>query len=84
MAVNTGFKRLNEFDYLTELSDEARTVLDIPENAEIVNITDQFRNGGPIVISYSIKTTDEERQDNRRRLQYAIDNALDKLSYKMA
>lgn len=80
MAVKTGYKRLKEFDYLTELSEKAREALDIPANADIVNITNKFCEGGPIVISYSMPTSDAERQENRRRLQYAIDEALDELS----
>lgn len=80
MAVKLGYKRLKEFEYLTELSERAKEALDIPEDAEVVNITDKFREDGPIVISYSTRTTDAERQENRRRLQYAIDGALDELS----
>lgn len=77
MAIRPGYKRLKEFDYLTELSEAARESLDIPEDAEVVNITDEFRNGGPIVVSYTRKTTDEQRQKNRDRLQAAIDSAFD-------
>ena len=82
MAVKSGYKRLNEFDYLAELSERAREALDIPEDAEVINITDKFRDGGPIVISYSRATTEAERQENRRRLQYAIDGALDEISHR--
>jgi hypothetical protein len=81
MAVKTGYKRLKEFDYLTELSEEARAALDIPADANVINITDKFREGGPIVISYSRPTSEAERQENRRRLQYAIDEALDNLPH---
>lgn len=77
MAIRPGYKRLKEFDYLTELSEAARESLDIPEDAEVVNITDEFRNGGPIVVSYTRKTTEEQRQKNRDRLQAAIDSAFD-------
>lgn len=77
MAIKPGYKRLKEFDYLTELSEEARASLDIPEDAEVVNITDRFREGGPIVVSYTRKTTEEQRQENHRRLQDAIDSAFD-------
>ena len=77
MAIKPGYKRLKEFDYLTELSEEAREALDIPEDAEVVNITDRFREGGPIVVSYTRRASDEERQKNRERLQSAIDSAFD-------
>lgn len=77
MAVQPGMKRLKEFDYLTELSEEARQALDIPEDSEVVNITDHWREGGPIVISHMKKVTDEQRAENRRRLQNAIDKAFD-------
>lgn len=77
MAIKPGYKRLKEFDYLTELSEEARASLDIPEDAEVVNITDRFREGGPIVVSWRIPTTEEQRQKNRERLQAAIDSAFD-------
>lgn len=77
MAIKPGYKRLKEFDYLTELSEEAREALDIPEDAEVVNITDRFREGGPIVVSYTRRASDEERQKNRKRLQSAIDSAFD-------
>ncbi len=77
MAIKPGYKRLKEFDYLTELSEKAREALDIPEDAEVVNITDNFRQGGPIVVSYTRKTTDAQREHNRKRLQYAIDSAFD-------
>lgn len=77
MAVKQGMKRIKEFDYLTELSEMAREALDIPEDAEIVNITDQFRKGGPIVVSYTKKTSEVQRQENRHKLQNAIDSALD-------
>lgn len=77
MAIRPGYRRLKEFDYLTELSEEARESLDIPEDAEVVNITDRFREGGPIVVSYTRKTTEEQRQKNRERLQVAIDDAFD-------
>lgn len=79
MAVKTGYKRLKEFGDLTELSERAKEALDIPENAEVINITNKFREGGPIVISYSLPTSDIERQENRRKLQYAVDRALDEL-----
>ena len=82
MAVKSGYKRLKEFDYLTELSEEARAALDIPADASVVNITDRFREGGPIVISYSRQTSDAERRENRRRLQYAIDSALDDITLR--
>lgn len=82
MAIKPGYKRLKEFDYLTELSEEARASLDIPENAEVVNITDKFREGGPIVVSYTIRGTDEQRKENRRNLQTAIDNALDDIALR--
>lgn len=77
MAIRPGYKRLKEFDYLTELSEAARESLDIPEDAEVVNITDHFREGGPIVVSYTRRGTEEQRQENRRRLQNAIDSAFD-------
>lgn len=77
MAVQPGMKRLKEFDYLTELSEEARQALDIPEDAEVVNITDKWREDGPIVVSYTRKTSDEQRAENRRRLQSAIDRAFE-------
>lgn len=77
MAVEKGMKRLKDFDYLTELSETARQALDIPEDAEVVNITDKFREGGPIVISYTRKTDEEQRIKNRTNLQRAIDGAFD-------
>ncbi|MBE6733378.1 MAG: hypothetical protein E7561_05210 [Ruminococcaceae bacterium] len=77
MAVEKGMKRLKEFDYLTELSETARQALDIPEDAEVVNITDKFREGGPIVVSYTRKTDAEQRTKNRADLQRAIDYAFD-------
>ncbi len=77
MAIKPGYKRLKEFDYLTELSEEARASLDIPEDAEVVNITDRFREGGPIVVSYTRKTSEAQRQENHRKLQDAIDSAFD-------
>lgn len=77
MAIRPGYKRLKEFDYLTELSEKARESLDIPEDAEVVNITDRFREGGPIVVSYTRTGTEKQRQENRRRLQNAIDSAFD-------
>ncbi len=77
MAVKSGMKRLKEFDYLTELSEKAREALDIPEDAEVVNITDRFREGGPIVVSYTRKVSEEVRLHNRRRLQDAVDSAFD-------
>ncbi len=77
MAIKPGYKRLPDFDYLIELSEEARETLDIPENAKGVNITDNFCNGGPIVISSSLPTTEEQREDNKKRLQYAIDAAFE-------
>ena len=76
MAVQPGMRRLKEFDYLTELSEEARQALDIPEDAEVVNITDQWKEDGPIVISYTRKTSPEQRAENKRRLQCAIDKAI--------
>lgn len=76
MAVQPGMRRLKEFDYLTELSKEARQALDIPEDAEVVKITDHWKEDGPIVISYTRKTGPEQRAENRRRLQNAIDKAI--------
>lgn len=76
MSVQPGMRRLKEFDYLTELSEEARQALDIPEDAEVVNITDHWREGGPIVVSSTRKTSPEQRAENRRRLQCAIDKAI--------
>ena len=77
MAVEKGMKRLKEFDYLTELSENARQALDIPEDAEVVNITDKFREGGPIVVSYTRKTSEEQLIKNRADLQRAIDGAFE-------
>lgn len=82
MAVKSGYKRLKEFDYLTELSERAKEALEIPEDAKVINITDKFREGGPIVISYSRPTSDAERRENRRRLQYAIDDAFDAVLHR--
>lgn len=80
MAVKAGMKRLKEFDYLTELSEEAHEALDIPEDAEVLNITDHFREGGPIVVLYTRKTSAEQRAKNRERLQAAIDDAIDDIA----
>lgn len=77
MAVKAGMKRLEEFDYLTELSDEARAALDIPEDAEVLNITDHFREGGAIVVSYTRKRSETELEKNRQKLQSTIDSVFD-------
>lgn len=84
MAVRPGYRRLKEFDYLTELSEEARESLDVPEDAIVTKIIDEFRSGGPIVVTYTRPTTEEQRKENRRRLQYAIDDALDKVAERCA
>ena len=70
-------KRLSQFDYLSKYGEKARAATDIPDDAEIVNITDDFENGGPIVISYTRRASDEEIQRRQRNLQTAIDGALD-------
>lgn len=80
MSVQPGMKRLKEFDYLTELSEKARQVLDIPEDAEVLNITDEFARGGPIVISYCLRGDIETAKSNKRNLDFAIDKALRALS----
>lgn len=75
-------KRLPQFDYLTKYGEAARAATDIPDDAEIVNITDDFENGGPIVISYTRRTSEEEKIRNRQKLQEAINYALDAIAEK--
>ncbi len=66
---------LPQFERLPE---SARAATAIPEDAEVVNITDKFDEGGPIVISYTRRSerADEAREENRRNLQFAIDRAF--------
>ena len=75
-------KRLPQFDYLTKYGEAARSATDIPDDAEIVNITDDFENGGPIVISYTRRTSEEEKIRNRQKLQEAINYALDAIELR--
>lgn len=70
-------QRLHQFDYLTELTEWERSLLDIPDDATVMNITDKFREGGPIVVSYTRPRSEEEKQATRRQLQAAIDQAID-------
>lgn len=75
-------KRLPQFDYLSKYGEKARAATDIPDDAEIVNITDDFENGGPIVISYSRRASEEDKLLRRRNLQAAIDGALDAIQLR--
>lgn len=52
-------------------------MLDVPDGYEVLNITDDFLNGGPVVISKIKKGTEEERIKNREKLDYAVTSALE-------
>ena len=65
--------RLARFNYLSE---RAQQVLEIPDGAEVINITDKFKEGGPIVVSMLTPASEEEKKKNRLELQAAIDRAL--------
>ena len=75
-----GYRRLPEFENVKGLSEEAKDALAIPEDAEVGNITNEFENGGPIVVSYKRPSTPEQRAKNREELQRAIDRALDAIA----
>jgi len=70
--VKPGMKRLPEIENTPGLSERAKEVLDIPIEATVVNLTNHFAEEGPIVLSYSMPKTDEERAKNRRQLNEAI------------
>ncbi len=61
-------------------SEGARKAAEIPEGAEVLNITDEFAEGGPIVISYCIRGDIETAKKNKRNLDFVIDKALCVLS----
>ena len=58
-------------------------LLAIPEGCELVYKSDQFAEGGPIVIAYRSKTCDqEELERNRKNMQYVIDDVVQALIEK--
>lgn len=75
-----GYRRLPEFENIKGLDEAGKDALAIPEDAEIVNITNRFEEGGPIIVSWKRTATPEQREKNRMQLQDAIDRALDAIA----
>lgn len=69
--------------YIGVLSEPALESIKIPADAEVVNITDKFEEGGPIVVSYSRPRSPEERAEIHERIQRAANEALDDLKRRM-
>ena len=69
--------------YIGVISDTALETLKIPAGAEIVNITDRFEEGGPIVVSWSLPGSSVEKTENHKRMQRAANEALDELKRRM-
>ncbi len=67
---------IKELNYLTELSSNARKALTVPDNCNVVSITDKFRSGGPIVITLMPNLSEVKRAEDKDNLQYAVDRAL--------
>lgn len=80
VPVPPGYKLLPEFENIKGLDEEAKKALMIPGDAKVINITNRFEEGGPIIISYSRPTTPEQKAENRKELQRAIDRALDAIA----
>ncbi len=70
-------QRIPELEYLKDYGESARAVTDISDDAELVSVTDKFKQGGPIVITTVTRQSEEQRAENRRELQETINNAFD-------
>lgn len=61
-----------ELEYILDLVKEPEIVkkmLDVPEGYRVVNITDEFLEGGPVIISKEKILTPEEERRNRERIE---------------
>lgn len=61
-----------ELEYILDLVKEpeiVRQMLDVPEGYRVVKITDEFREGGPVIISKEKILTPEEERRNKERIE---------------